>query len=518
MVIAAACIWGSYGGFVKRFASNAPYLAFMCAFQLAQIIVTLIIVLPRYQALQLNSEIYGYKYANLVLSGSFILWSEFFYVASTKTLSSVTTTLWSNAFSDLCVSILISQFIDGHGVNVFGLLISSALYCMGLFFFAKADFVVEKLCDEAEEEGKRSVKAIKQLKIKEKRAQMRLAMADVHLDSSVHSRRRPSIGSEAHGSEYSRRSLNSVSEAEGIDISAIEESLSSKSLFDSRNNKNESKLSDDTNAITSSRGYYGVSFVKEDVADAFALPTHLQILSTEITDFSFCDVHSTRKTFTEIFDDLNDSFRSARRASHRTSFEILGHRRTIFKDMSSVSVIDTIKPHMSTMSGISFALFSGLMMGMFTITSAIAMTGEGAITGWETAFLLNQLGQFVTVPILVLFFGFWDPFNAFPPEDKITNLKQLTALSRFELFVALSLGTAVTLGYGLIYVAASSVPFAIIDGLLTGETLVSYVFAYFIWDEFNSPKFLSTIGLCTSGGIITYIAAMIVVVFYANSE
>lgn len=485
LVIAAAFIWGSYGGFVKRFATAAPYLGFMCAFQLAQVVITLVVVLPRYEKLQFSDDIYPHKYAMLILSGVFMMGSEFLFVASTKTLSSVSSTLILDSIPNLGVSVLISQLIDGHGVNVYGLLISSFLYCIGLILFAKADFESEKRCIAMDEENLRSAR----VRRKQRVTQRQLEIVRILTESQMNTSFRVEQNSDFH---YPINVEERPFEESKVDMEAemIESPQNSKD-FNSVNALDQSKEeNDDTNDIS---------------VDNSAVDTHEDFKYENIANKH---LNSRRKDSVESF---TGRFR-------RTSLDILGHHRTLFRGASYLSISGMIRSYLTTSTGIFLALASSVMLGCFTITSAIAMTGENAVTGWETAFLLNQSGQLVTLPVLGVFLGVWDPFDIFPSEEKISSITQLFTLSSQECLVACLAGGFVCMGYVLLYAATASVPFAIIDGLLAGETLISYLFAFFVWDEFRSPSLFSKIGICTTCGIFVYVAAVTVILVYANNS
>ena len=56
------------------------------------------------------------------------------------------------------------------------------------------------------------------------------------------------------------------------------------------------------------------------------------------------------------------------------------------------------------------------------------LIGEGAITDPGTALIIMQTGQTLGLPIIIFFFGYWDPFSMLPANERMTMDTRLSNL------------------------------------------------------------------------------------------
>jgi hypothetical protein len=121
-----------------------------------------------------------------------------------------------------------------------------------------------------------------------------------------------------------------------------------------------------------------------------------------------------------------------------------------------------------------------------------------------------QTGQTLGLPFIIFLFGYWDPFQMMPATERVTSLSTLCMLSTDDTIVAAVVGLFISGGYAAFYYGTESVPFAVADGLLSSETLVTFVFAAFVWNEYKGTELFSPVFTYLMLGFIFYIYAVIV--------
>ena len=65
-------------------------------------------------------------------------------------------------------------------------------------------------------------------------------------------------------------------------------------------------------------------------------------------------------------------------------------------------------------------------------------------------------------------------------------------------------------GYACFYYGTEGVPFAVADGLLSAETLVTFVLSAFVFDEYKGTELFSPVFTFLLLGCIFYIYAVVV--------
>ncbi len=155
-------------------------------------------------------------------------------------------------------------------------------------------------------------------------------------------------------------------------------------------------------------------------------------------------------------------------------------------------------------------------MGMFTLLSALGTEGSSEGGLWATSFFLNQCGQMAFLIPLINFFVFLDPLNMYPKEDKPNSWKSLFCDIRLDHAAVASLvGFSVSGGYAMVYYASETVPFPIIDGLLSGETMIAFFLSYFVWGEYGNPGITSMVSILVILGSLIYATGILILALLA---
>lgn len=517
IALIAASLWGTASGFEKRYVGVVGEMPFMTITQLSQFGLTLVVTFAQYD--QLQTEFAMSKALALFFAGSAIVIGKTFYVCAVRHISSFTAIVMANLFADLFVSVIIQQFIPSDNVHIQYLPVASFLYFVGLFLFTKAEFMFENQCLEENVENERILKRHRKRKLRHQRFDNIDEMIGTMLVEE--------------GNDFSPQNIHIDVENHTFRIDSVVANnrqfngdlYESTSIYRSRDVFNE-----DIDHII-----YGFPDIKIDESTRLEKSTDIATIDGSPNVVLIDEPHdsykiiniSTIASFQEIYTKfMNSSFAeriSSRRISQRSSkrstesLQIIGTHRTITRGETKIIIdIKMMEEAGSPTLGVILGLTAGVAYGLFYILSAIGANGEGAITQWSTAFFIQQIGMITTLPVILFFFGHWDPFKLFPEEERITSIKQLFHMGRREMLASIFLGFVDTTVYSLIYLAASALPFSILGGIMSSETMVGFMMSYFVWKEFRDPPLCCPLSHYIFTGTVIYIGALFVLTFLAS--
>jgi hypothetical protein len=459
LVLVASFIWGSYPGILKNSVEGFKVLPFMFSQHVVQIIVALLIVLSQIGDFQ--RDFLARKFFCLFVAGVFSSLSDFLYVSSSRHLSMILTRLYANLFADVYVGIIIERFVPNDMVDMQYLICAAVLYCAGLIAFTSSEHEYSKQLIGHDE---------KIITIKKKK--------------------KNGGGGGKKGKKHHRLPMSKAG-LDDIALHAVESGSHPDHVIDP---EEEGEAHEEANGVA-----------EEDEEEEESSK------SSEI-DFGM--------TFKD-FDSLNDDFGAPNpffKDHHVTSN--IHPSKEIRPKQESILMIN-IDEMFSKSFSMTVALMSGICLAMFFILSTVGMSGDGKITSWTTAFLFCQLGKITSLPILLYFFGYWDPLDMFPTDERLSSMKELFDFNTKKLMVSSVIGVALSGSYALIYFTSTVVPFAIIDGLMTFETMIYYLMAFFCWRGYGKLEFpLSEVTvkpyhMKLVAGYVFYTAAMLTIALRA---
>jgi hypothetical protein len=468
-------------------------MSFIVVQQIAQLVFTLVVVLPQWSLIQTNFHMD--KFLFLFFAGVSTLVAEFMYLAATRHLSSTAAMACQHLPSDCFVSIIIDQCVESYGVKLKYLLVASSLYLIGEGFFILVDYTYDLETDTGADDA----------------SQYTLVREDGDLDDydddddALERKLRQLEGDPEMGTVRERRLLRQAKRArgpglgldQGLDGGAESDGMGMGSGAPSEDESDSGlgpssptpnpRSGSGSNYNSDQEGRYRVDSVTSAVSERrITIRKLLSSKSIDTTDSGGGDnasvYRASRNTRT-----ASSSHPNLSSLTHRQKEKVDAEFGLLGDDGAPNTLMPVLVGDLSDAERdgefregqqkspyyvcfwVTVALIGGSVLGLFTILSSIGMTGEGCITDPGTALLVLQTGQTLGLPIVIFLFGFWDPLDMTPPSERVTGLKCLFNMNREETVVAFTVGCFISGGYAAFYYGVVAVPFAVANGLLASE-------------------------------------------------